>query len=85
MAIVNKKHSELLGVDYDPKGDMKLKVDAEGNPEVKYKGQPISFDSYIDEIEDRANSKQNGKSIDTKSIGTFSGWGEGKLKKPYKS
>ena len=53
--------------------------------EVKYKGQSISFDSYIDEIEDRANSKQNGKSIDDKSIGSFSGWGKGKLKKPYKS
>ncbi len=79
------KHSKLFGVDYDPKGDMKLKVDSEGNPEVKYKGQSISFDSYIDEIEDRATAKQNGKSIDTKSIGTFSGWGKGTLKKPYKS
>ena len=58
--MVNKKHSKLLGVDYDPKDDMKLKVDAQGNPSVKYIGQPISFDSYIDELEDRATSKQNG-------------------------
>ena len=78
-------HSKILGVDYDPKGDMKVKVDSDGNPEVKFKGQEISFDSYIDEIEERATAKQNGKSVDTKSSGTFSGWGTGTLKKPYKS
>ena len=80
-----QNHSKILGVDYDPKGDMQLKVDSDGNPEVKFKGQEISFDSYIDEIEERATAKQNGKSVDTKSIGTFSGWGTGTLKKPYKS
>ena len=80
-----QNHSKILGVDYDPKGDMKLKVDSDGNPEVKFKGQEISFASYIDEIEERATAKQNGKSVDTKSIGTFSGWGTGTLKKPYKS
>ena len=64
---------------------MKLQVDSDGYPEVKFKGQEISFDSYIDEIEERATAKQNGKSVDTKSIGTFSGWGTGTLKKPYKS
>tara|TARA_R100000700_G_C3115287_1_gene106561 strand:+ start:305 stop:556 length:252 start_codon:yes stop_codon:yes gene_type:complete len=78
-------HSKILGVDYDPKGDMKLKVDNDGNPEVKFKGQDISFDSYIDEIEERATRNQEGKSITAKSIGSFAGWGKGKLKKPYKS
>ena len=80
-----QNHSTILGVDYDPKGDMKLKIDSDGNPEVKHKGQKISFDSYIDEIEERATANQNGKSVDAKSIGTFSGWGKGTLKKPYKN
>ena len=51
-----QSHSKILGVDYDPKGDMKVKVDSDGNPEVKFKGQEISFDSYIDEIEERATA-----------------------------
>ena len=41
--------------------------------------------TYVDEIEERADRKSRGKSITSKSIGIFGGWGEGKLKKPYKS
>ena len=44
----------------------------------------MDYDTYIDEIEERATRNQQGKSITSKSIGTFSGWGKGKLKKPYK-
>tara|TARA_B100002051_G_C16272986_1_gene409777 strand:+ start:287 stop:538 length:252 start_codon:yes stop_codon:yes gene_type:complete len=79
-----KNHSKILGVDYDPKGDMSLDIKPDGDCEVKYKGQKMDYDTYIDEIEERATRNQQGKSITSKSIGTFSGWGKGKLKKPYK-
>ncbi len=79
-----KNHSKILGVDYDPKGDMSLDVKPDGDCEVKYKGQKMDYNTYIDEIEERATRNQQGKSITAKSIGTFGGWGKGKLKKPYK-
>ena len=44
----------------------------------------MDYDTYVDEMEDRATRNQQGKSITTSSIGTFSGFGEGTLKKPYK-
>ena len=82
---IKKDHSKILGVDYDPNQDMKVDVKPDGDCEVKYKGQNMDYDTYIDEIEERATNNQKGKSITAQAIGTFSGWGEGKLKKPYKS
>ena len=81
--MIKQNHSKILGVDYDPEGDMNLDVKPDGDCEVKYKGQKIDFDTYVDEIEERATKNQKGKPIT--SIRTFGGWGKGKLNKPYKT
>ena len=81
--MIKQDHSKILGVDYDPEGDMNLDVKPDGDCEVKYKGQKIDFDTYVDEIEERSIKHQKGKPIIT--IGTFAGWGKGTLNKPYKS
>ena len=82
--MVDKKHSVLAGVDYDPSNDMKLNPKSDGDVSVKYKGKDIGFDNYIDEMEERVTRHSEGKSI-KKSKGTFSGFGKGTLKKSYKT
>tara|TARA_Y100001973_G_C5202938_1_gene339181 strand:+ start:1134 stop:1382 length:249 start_codon:yes stop_codon:yes gene_type:complete len=70
---MSKKHSKIFGVDLDPNNDMVLDKKPDGDCDVKYKGQDINFDTYIDELEDRANKQQKGKSITGNDIGMFSG------------
>tara|TARA_R100000700_G_C3162585_1_gene138343 strand:+ start:586 stop:837 length:252 start_codon:yes stop_codon:yes gene_type:complete len=76
------KHTEILGVNYDPNNDMKLKPKKDGDVDVDYKGGKMTFDEYVDEMEDRMTSHAEGKKIKTSSM--FSGFGKGTLKKPYK-
>ena len=82
---MDKKHSVLAGVDYDPSNDMKLNPKSDGDVSVKYKGKEIGFDNYIDEMEERVTNHSNGKSIKSSSIGYYSGFGKGTLKKSYKT
>ena len=70
---IKKNHSKILGVDFDPHGDMQLDVKPDGDCEVKYKGSKIDYDTYVDEIEDRATRNQQGKSITRNSMGLFGG------------
>tara|TARA_R100001463_G_scaffold28889_2_gene66015 strand:- start:6950 stop:7201 length:252 start_codon:yes stop_codon:yes gene_type:complete len=79
-----KKHSNLLGVDYDPNNDMELNPRKDGDVDVKYKNGKMTFDEYIDEVESRVTRHSEGKTLTSSCIGTFSGWGKGTLKKPYK-
>ena len=69
----SKKHSEIFGVDLDPKNDMELDNKPDGDCDVKYKGQDMNFDTYVDELEERANRQQQGKSLTSNSIGLFGG------------
>jgi len=62
-----------MGVDFDPKGDMVVDVKDDGDCDVKYKGQKMDYNTYVDELEERANRHQQGKSITTSSIGMFNG------------
>ena len=78
---MTKKHSEILGVDYDPTNDMKLKPKEDGDVDVDYKGGKMTFDEYIDEMETRVNNHSDGKPIVSNSIGYFSGFGKGTLNK----
>ena len=73
------KHSKILGVDFDPNEDMKLKELPDGDVSVKHKGQNMDFDSYVDEIEERTHKHQQGKSIT--HTGLFAGFGRGTLNK----
>ena len=70
---IKKDHSKILGVDYDPKGDIKVDVKDDGDCEVKYKGNKMDYNDYVDELEDRATRKQNGKPLIRNSLGVFSG------------
>ena len=81
---IKKNHSKILGVDFDPNQDMEVDIKPDGDAEVKYKGKKMGYDKYVDELEERAYIHTKGKSITSKSIGTFSGIGKGTLKKPYK-
>ena len=81
---LNKKHSNILGKDLDPKNDMELKPQKDGDVDVRYKNGKMSYDEYIDEMETRANNQAEGKSITSNSFGLFGGFGKGTLKKPYK-
>ena len=47
----------------------------------KYKGKDVTYDDYLDIYEERGERIQKGKKPN--SIGLFSGWGTGTLKKPY--
>ncbi len=69
---IKKDHSKILGIDFDPKGDMQVDVKPDGDCSVKYKGTNMDYDSYVDELEERATRNQQGKSI-INSIGMFSG------------
>ena len=81
--MVDKKHSVLAGVDFDPNNDMELKPKKDGDVDVDYKGGKMTFDEYIDEMESRVTRTQEGKSLTSNSLGTFAGFGKGTLKKPY--
>ena len=80
---IKKDHSKILGVDFDPNKDMVVDVKPDGDSTVKYKGQDMKYNTYVDELEERADKHTKGKSITAKSIGSFSGFGKGSLKKPY--
>ncbi len=82
---LNKKHSNILGKDLDPKNDMELKPKKDGDVDVRYKNGKMSYDEYIDEMETRANNQAEGKSLTSNSLGLFGGFGKGTLNKPYKT
>ena len=82
---MDKKHSVLAGVDFDPNNDMELKPKKDGDVDVKYKNGKMTYDEYIDEMESRATRHSEGKSLTSSSIGLFGGWGEGTLNKAIKN
>ena len=82
--MVDKKHSVLAGVDFDPNNDMELKPKGDGDVDVKYKNGKMTYDEYIDEMESRATRHSKGKSLTSNAMGCFSGFGEGTLNKTIK-
>jgi hypothetical protein len=83
---INDGGHKPFGVDLDPNNDLCHVTNKEdGSCKAYYKGSKMKYDDYISELENRVDRNSKGKSITTQSIGTFSGWGEGKLKKPYQS
>ena len=74
--------ANLLKEKLDPNNDLQdRKVDGGKDIECSYKGKDVSYDDYIDIYEERGERIQKGKNPN--SIGIFSGWGTGTLKKPY--
>ena len=79
--VQNKKHSKILGVDLDPANDMDIKPQPDGDVKVRYRNGTMTYDECLDEMEERATNHSQGKPIKKGSIGYFSGFGEGTLKK----
>ena len=80
---IKKDHSKILGVDFDPNKDMEVDVKPNGDADVEYKGQKMDYMTYVDELEERADRHTKGKSITSKSIAVFGGFGKGTLRKSY--
>ena len=60
-----------FGIDLDPKEDLCLVEDKERGQKAYYKGQPIKYMDYWDELCTRGEKNKKGKSVD--NIGLFVG------------
>ena len=81
---VNDGGHKPFGVDLDPSKTLKHVTNPDGSYEAYYKESKMDFNDYIDEMQDRCEKNHEGRDFTSKSIGTFSGFGKGTLKKPYK-
>ena len=73
------------GVDLDPDNDFTLIEDNTKGQEAYYKGEHIKYVDYFGELAERETTTNGGKDTYKKtSIGSFSGFGQGTLKKSYK-
>ena len=71
------------GIELDPDKEFTLIEHKEKGQEAYYKGQKIKYLDYYAELADREIKVNKGKGANSQSLGSFSGWGEGTLKKPY--
>lgn len=61
-----------FGVDLDPKGELAERNLPDGDIKAKIKGETVSYDTMIDELEERANNAVRGRPVSSKKY--FSGW-----------
>lgn len=83
MGTCNDVHKPF-GVDLDPNKELTHTPLPDGDVKTTYKGGEIDYMDYVDELEERATRKSEGKTATKTSIGLFSGFGNGTLKKPYR-
>ena len=85
-AKINDGGHTAFGVDIDPNKDLCHVTNKEdGSYQAYYKGTKMSNDDYVNSLEERYDKRSKGKDFTSSSIGTFSGFGKGTLKKPYKT
>ena len=73
------------GIDLDPHNDFTLIKDSKKGQEAYYKDEQIPYLDYFGELAERETITNGGKDAYRKtSIGSFSGFGQGTLKKSYK-
>jgi len=72
-----------FGVDLDPAKELTHEPLSDGDVKATFRGKQMDYDDYIDEMESRATRQSEGKSPIKSSMGIFSGFGKGKLKKSY--
>ena len=72
------------GAELDPNKDFCLIEDKTKGQEAYYKGKKIKYLDYFGELAERETRVESGKVATSMSLGAFSGFGEGKLKKSYK-
>jgi len=61
-----------FGVDLDPKGELSEKNLPDGDVHAEIKGEKVTYDTMIDELEERANNASRGKRVASRKY--FSGW-----------
>ena len=71
------------GAELDPNKELCLIEHETKGQEAYYKGEKMPYMDYYAELADREIKVNNGKGANPLSLGSFSGWGEGTLKKPY--
>ena len=76
-----KNPHKPFGIDLDPNDDLTHTPLPDGDVEVTHKGEKIRYMQYIDEMEERATRKGEGKNPVKASVGYFSGFGKGTLNK----
>ena len=79
---IGNLNNKEFGVELDPNNDLKLVEDDVKGQKASYKGSDMSYTDYIAEVGSRINKGKKGKG--TTNLGSFSGFGKGTLKKPYK-
>ena len=78
---IGNLNNKEFGVELDPNKDLCLTEDIEKGQQAFYKGSKMNYLDYMQEIGSRIDSGKKGKGIS--NIGSFAGFGEGTLKKPY--
>ena len=75
----SKNPHKPFGIDLDPDNDLTHTPLPDGDVNVTHKGEKIRYMQYIDEMEERATRKSEGKTPVRASLGYFSGFGKGTL------
>ena len=76
--------TKLFGMDLDPNKDLCLVEDDVKGQKAFYKDEPMKYLDYYEELANREIKLIQGKDAGGSSIGIFSGFGDGTLKKPFK-
>ena len=71
------------GAELAPNKDFCLIEDKTKGQEAYYKGKKIKYLDYFGELAERETRVESGKVATSMSLGAFSGFGKGKLKKSY--
>ena len=69
---MSQSKSKPFGGDLDPKGELSEKNLPDGDVHAEIKGEKVSYDTMIDELEERANNAARGKRVSSRKY--FSGW-----------
>lgn len=76
--LINDGGHSAFGVDIDPKKELCHMTNEDGSQSTYYKGTKMKYDDYVTALEERYHDRKK-----VNSIGQFSGFGPGTLKKSY--
>jgi len=76
--LVNDGGHNAFGVDVDPKKELTHVTNKDGTQSTYYKGTKMKYDDYVTCLEERYHDKNK-----IRSMGSFSGFGKGTMKKNY--
>jgi len=79
---IGNLNNKDFGVELDPNNDLCLVEDDVKGQKAYYKNSEMSYLDYMGEVGNRIDKGKKGKG--TTNLGSFAGFGEGTLKKPYK-